>query len=614
MSTAIPPPDPPQPPQTHKRGRSRADSESYSFSSSPTTPLASPGADAASVFSPSDSVYTDVTEYDWESPSRNPQEQDEKIPSFSSLETRLEAATNVPDVENTPDVFAHEPNEATDHAQYADAPNTRIKITVEEVGPEEHEGTSNAGVNQPTAPQKLFEGLIGDENVRNRRCSFNAEPVLDFLQASQTHRRRPRAKSVGAAKPETTGSFIASQLSAPLLAVHLSQEDDIPQEAAVREVPSNRNAAAAAAAVNSISRETLGKLIPESVKDYLIENGVECVATTLKDRRCTKKAPTPDLKVVFDILNNFQGDSNIKHLLETSKKLFGLLLCTIHQKVATRLLEALVRPAAVVLEEWLIAVRGASSSTAYIPPLETRYNTALPDFNNYNSTLKAPGKSKSVSQQLEDLLVLPLTTTDVNHSGHIYIFQWKGKFGYHKIGYTTNLAARLLSWEKQCGRELTSDFPRPTPAGEQVPVPHIRRVEGLIHTELGPYRRKETNCPGCSRSHQEWFDIDQELAMRVVRKWISWIREQPYVQVNGGSTAQPIRNRNNRAVGKLLAHDVLNHALRPLVYVTAGIVDEDDSFIGEDCARDAEELALAVGEFLGVKGAVEAAEAGDQVG
>jgi hypothetical protein len=142
----------------------------------------------------------------------------------------------------------------------------------------------------------------------------------------------------------------------------------------------------------------------------------------------------------------------------------------------------------------------------------------------------------SVVKELEKFIVAPISKADADHSGHIYIYQCKGKFGYYKVGLTTDLAPRLQSWEKQCGRELMSYFPR---SEEDLrPVPHISRVERLIHAELAEYRRKEERCQGttCGKSHQEWFEVDEQLALRVVRKWIAWMRKEPYVQINGGST------------------------------------------------------------------------------
>ncbi|KAL2828611.1 meiotically up-regulated gene 113-domain-containing protein [Aspergillus pseudoustus] len=532
MSAGIPFPNPPE---TPKRVRSRTDSDPVSLSSLG-TPLASPGVDAVSVFSPSESVYTEITDYGWESPSRNTENQDEETRPSSSLKIRLGAATNAPDLESPPDIIIHEPNEETNHAQDADVQNRSIRITTKEVVSEEHDATNIEVADGPLVPRKLFEGLLSNDGVQNRRCSFNLEPVLDFVKESQAHRTRPRAKSADAAESDTTVSLEPSRLQTPQSVAHLSQEHAVSKEAAVEEGSED---ASSAVAVHNKFRETLDRLIPPSVKDKVLRDEARCVATTQAGSQCSKKPPTPNYRAVFDLLNNIPG-LDMQSLLATSKELWEFLLCTIHQKVATRRFAAWVEPApsvnvshqALVLQKWLTAVRGAPSSTAYIPPLGKSYNTALPNFVDYRPAIKPPGTS--VSRQLEDVLVLPLTQADVDHSGHIYIYQWKGKFGYHKIGYTTDLTARLHSWEKQCGRELTSDFPRSDE--DHIPFPHIRRVEKLIHTELGPFRRKEISCPGCSKSHKEWFDIDQDLAMRVVRKWISWIRESPYVQVNGGST------------------------------------------------------------------------------
>jgi hypothetical protein len=61
-------------------------------------------------------------------------------------------------------------------------------------------------------------------------------------------------------------------------------------------------------------------------------------------------------------------------------------------------------------------------------------------------------------------------------------------------------------------------------------VLHINRVEKLIHAELAAYRRQEMKCAGkkCGKKHIEWFEVGEELATKVVRKWMAWMRELPY--------------------------------------------------------------------------------------
>ena len=61
------------------------------------------------------------------------------------------------------------------------------------------------------------------------------------------------------------------------------------------------------------------------------------------------------------------------------------------------------------------------------------------------------------------------------------------------------------------------------------PMPHVYRVEQLIHAELYDYRKKEPQCMGCWKSHKEWFEIPHKHAVKVVTKWASWmLSTNPY--------------------------------------------------------------------------------------
>ncbi|OKL63930.1 hypothetical protein UA08_00283 [Talaromyces atroroseus] len=114
-----------------------------------------------------------------------------------------------------------------------------------------------------------------------------------------------------------------------------------------------------------------------------------------------------------------------------------------------------------------------------------------------------------------------------------------------KIGRTSNVHRRLNEWSKQCSHNLTliryypytASSPSPSPArrpgsetsqGHGRRVPHVHRVERLIHIELADQRVKgEGPCPHCGKEHREWFELDatKEALRRVndcVRRWVSW--------------------------------------------------------------------------------------------
>ncbi|RAO71738.1 uncharacterized protein BHQ10_007750 [Talaromyces amestolkiae] len=116
-----------------------------------------------------------------------------------------------------------------------------------------------------------------------------------------------------------------------------------------------------------------------------------------------------------------------------------------------------------------------------------------------------------------------------------------------KIGRTSNVHRRLNEWSKQCSHNLTliryypytnsSPSPSPSPArnpdsgqsqGHGRRVPHVHRVERLIHIELADQRVKgEGPCAQCNKEHREWFEFSATKdALKIVddcvRRWITW--------------------------------------------------------------------------------------------
>lgn len=121
-----------------------------------------------------------------------------------------------------------------------------------------------------------------------------------------------------------------------------------------------------------------------------------------------------------------------------------------------------------------------------------------------------------------------------------------------KIGRTNNVHRRLNEWTRQCSHDLTliryypytssTSSPSPSPprkghgrsvsadnsllAGRK--VPHVHRVERLIHLELADLRIRDLGkCGDCGKEHREWFEVEaaKESLRRVdecVRRWVSW--------------------------------------------------------------------------------------------
>ena len=121
-----------------------------------------------------------------------------------------------------------------------------------------------------------------------------------------------------------------------------------------------------------------------------------------------------------------------------------------------------------------------------------------------------------------------------------------------KIGRASNVHRRMNEWTRQCNHHLslirfypylpnssappfTSPSPirSPTqsasflaPPSSPRKVPHVHKIERLIHLELADKRVKR-DCEACGKEHREWFEVEgtREGVRRVdtvVRRWVEW--------------------------------------------------------------------------------------------
>jgi hypothetical protein len=63
-------------------------------------------------------------------------------------------------------------------------------------------------------------------------------------------------------------------------------------------------------------------------------------------------------------------------------------------------------------------------------------------------------------------------------------------------------------------------------------VPHVHRVERLIHLELADIRARDLGaCPECGKEHREWFEVAAERTAlkrvdECIRRWVRWAQSQ----------------------------------------------------------------------------------------
>ncbi len=129
-----------------------------------------------------------------------------------------------------------------------------------------------------------------------------------------------------------------------------------------------------------------------------------------------------------------------------------------------------------------------------------------------------------------------------------------------KIGRANNVHRRMHEWTRQCGYSLSlvryypyvpsgaspSPSPKASPAqsrrgssqnvrpsdplrrvSEGVrKVPHVHRVERLIHLELGEQRIVK-KCDACGKEHREWFQVEAsregvKKVDEIIKRWVDW--------------------------------------------------------------------------------------------
>ncbi|MCJ1386328.1 hypothetical protein MMC17_009454 [Xylographa soralifera] len=163
--------------------------------------------------------------------------------------------------------------------------------------------------------------------------------------------------------------------------------------------------------------------------------------------------------------------------------------------------------------------------------------TKLVKPSSYKTTIRQLVPWQPVASKKDDVKTALLAS--ITHSlgkqgdiaGYLYVYSTVGDFGARKIGVTSipDIEQRMDGWRKQCQRRIDLIYPQ---EGKEVLVPHVYRLEMLVHTELKEYRLVEHGC-GCGvQRHREWFNAKTHHIQEVVRRWTEWLLKKPYEKQN----------------------------------------------------------------------------------
>lgn len=140
---------------------------------------------------------------------------------------------------------------------------------------------------------------------------------------------------------------------------------------------------------------------------------------------------------------------------------------------------------------------------------------------------RIPPEAVSIIVDLTTILAKDLLQAE-QPEGHIYIFKvLKDDFeGFVKVGYTHRGLEERMKEHRKCYGRIEDVYPDKK---NRYFVPHVKRVERLIHAELAPYKFTLQSCPkkGKHGTHGEWFRIESDDARKVVEKWVKWMDSDP---------------------------------------------------------------------------------------
>lgn len=136
--------------------------------------------------------------------------------------------------------------------------------------------------------------------------------------------------------------------------------------------------------------------------------------------------------------------------------------------------------------------------------------------------------NRNVDEDIKNIL-----EEKVSRGGYVYVFAApkyfaaRGERSCVKIGSSHYVDGKLNFLETSCkisGIYRVQDR-------EDMPHQLYERIERLAHAELANFKKTIACAHGAeiaSPEHREWFEVDEQVALRVVQRWRSFVKLNPY--------------------------------------------------------------------------------------
>ena len=417
-----------------------------------------------------------------------------------------------------------------------------------------------------TTTENCFRGRAtihqpGEDQSKSHNLS--ADSCISTARSRSRSRSRSKESTTKVEKNPSQTS-IKTKIEEETLNDHVIYSEDIsnPTNVKIQPCPSNLRERLAAILIGIFGFDIL-----DPIQQGIQQNAMQCVALTKTSNRCQRKW-SHDVSAAQEYLHNLQKWPSLRRSVEELKALIELVFCTHNHrgKAIQKALDWLLKQGGVAIIQELVN-DNHGSDTVLISDYEITilFNTKTPDVSqkcekeavvssspnefefskgisvkprqqrNGNPRSAKPWQppetvNLSVSHSLIKEILQPLTARELN-PGYMYIYGTTCEFGYKKIGVTENAVVkkRLRSSAAKCRIDA---IPFYTEGDQPVLVKHVYRLEKLVHTELKEMRHQITNC-SCGVKHKEWFQVKDEHAIEVIRRWTAWLETDPYEDCGG---------------------------------------------------------------------------------